>query len=63
MLALELCQQGATAAQLKRSIPDGELLRRGADELGRMRGVDPRSMIASAVRKLADEIEDLQPGA
>jgi hypothetical protein len=58
-----LRQQGATAAQLKRSIPDGELLRHGADELGRMRGVDRGTTIASAIRKLAYEIDDLSPGA
>jgi hypothetical protein len=59
MLVLELRQQGVAAAQLKRSIPDGELLRRGADVLGRMRGVDRGSTIASAIRKLAAEIDDL----
>lgn len=61
MLVLELRQQGVTPAQLKRSIPEGELLRRGADVLDRMRGVDPESKIASAIRKLADEIDQLKP--
>jgi hypothetical protein len=52
--------QGVTIVQLCRSIPGGQLLRHGADELGRMRGVDPGSKIASAIRTIADDIDALR---
>jgi hypothetical protein len=48
ILIQQMRHQGVTIVQLSRSIPDGQLLRHGADELGRMRGVDPGSKIASA---------------
>jgi hypothetical protein len=60
LFALELRRQGVTVAQLKRSIPDGRLLRRGADGLGRMRGIDRQSALVAEIRELADEIEAVQ---
>jgi hypothetical protein len=60
ILIHQLQHQGVTIAQLSRSIPDGQLLRHGADELGRMRGDDPGSKIASAIRTIADEIDALR---
>jgi hypothetical protein len=60
LLALELRRQGVTAAQLKRSIPDGGLFRRGADGLGRMRGINRQSALVAEIRELADEIEAVQ---
>ena len=44
----------------KRSIPDGGLLRRGADGLGRMRGINRQSALVAEIRELADEIEAVQ---
>jgi len=55
-LIAELHQDGVTIAQLKRSMQDGKLLRRGADALSRMRGVDSASKTASAVRQIADAL-------
>jgi hypothetical protein len=59
VLIQEMHHHGVTIAQLSRSIMDGQLLRHGADELGRMRGVDPGSKIASAIRKIADDLDAL----
>jgi hypothetical protein len=60
ILIHELHHQGVTITQLSRSLPDGQLLRHGADKLGRMRGVDPGSKIASAIRKIADNLDALR---
>jgi hypothetical protein len=57
ILIQQMRHQGVTILQFSRSIPDGQLLRHGADELGRMRGVDPGSKIASAIRTIADDID------
>jgi hypothetical protein len=60
VLIQEIHHQGVTIAQLNRSIFNGQLLRHGADQLGRMRGVDPGSKTASAIRKIADDIDALR---
>ena|SRR5258708_5125624 len=60
ILIQQMRHLGVTIVQLSRSIPDGQLLRHGADELGRMRGVDPESKIASAIRTIADDIDAMR---
>lgn len=60
VLIQQMQHQGVTIVQLNRSIPDGQLLRHGADELSRMRGVDPGSKIASAIRMIADDIDAMR---
>lgn len=60
ILVRELHRQGVTLAQLGRSLPDGQLLRHGAAQLGRMRGVDTGSEIASEIRKIADDLDALR---
>jgi hypothetical protein len=62
LLALEFRRQGVTAAQLKRSIPDGNLLRHGVDDVKQISRHDPRSTTASGIGDLADEIDNLPPG-
>ncbi len=59
VLINELHTRGVTIAQIGRSLPNGQLLRHGAEELGRMRDVDPGSRIATAIRTIADEIDAL----
>jgi hypothetical protein len=60
ILIQQLRHQGVTVMQLRRSIPDGQLLRHGAGELGRMRGIDQRSTIASAIGMIADDIDAIR---
>lgn len=57
ILIAELHQDGVTIVQLKRSLQDGKLLRRGADALSRMRGVDLGSKTASTIRQIAHGLE------
>ncbi len=60
-LALELFNAGVTAAQLRRSIPDPNLLRRGADDLKRVTRRAPQSDTAKAIEALAFKIDALSP--